>query len=74
LTWGTTATDALPYRIEIGANLLGRPRRKAFKALGTIISFEVTAEVELQNRISRAWCAFYKHKFLLTCKALRQKN
>ena len=44
------------------------PRSQGFKVLGVSLSFDNSFEVELQNRIARAWRAFYKYAHLLRCR------
>ena len=43
-----------------------RPRKEGFKVLGTVLTWDNTETKEVQNRVARAWQAFYKHKKQLT--------
>ena len=36
--------------------------------LGTVVTFDNSAELELQQRICKAWRAFLKHKHILCCR------
>ena len=71
MTWCTTgADDNDHWKIDVQGTAITRaPRNVGFEALGVKITFDNCFETELQNRISRAWRAFYKHKHLLCCRA-----
>ena len=62
LTWCTTAQDDLATgQVTIQGHRVRRnSRAEAFKVLGTCVTFDNSFELELQNRISRAWRAFWK--------------
>ena len=75
-TWCSTGPDSNHHWIVnvAGQKLPRAPRSTGFKVLGTQVCFDNCFEVELQNRISRAWRAFYKFADLLCCQAAPWKN
>jgi hypothetical protein len=52
-----------------GQTLQRAQRSDGFPALGVQITFNNSFEKEIQNRMGRAWRAFYKHKDLLCCRS-----
>eukprot|EP00959_Pyramimonas_sp_CCMP1952_P417000 8736408-Pyramimonas_sp.AAC.1 len=69
VTWCSTASDEAPWSVEVGDRKLTRAKRgEGFKVLGTVLTFDNNAEVELQNRFARSWRAFYKYQHLLCCR------
>ena len=68
-TWCTTGSDDCHHwKVEVFNECLPRASRAVgFKVLGVQLTFDNCFEVELQNRMARAWRAFYKYVDLLCC-------
>jgi len=75
-TWCSTGPDDMRnWHVELPWGSVRRASRKeGFNVLGTIITFDASFEVELRNRISRAWRAFYSHSVLLCCRTAPLKD
>ena len=56
--------SAASYRIQFV------PRDVPIKILGGLVAWNGDCTSEVENRITRAWASFYKHRGLLTCKAV----
>ena len=69
--WTTTARDEDErWKLVVEDRVIERRSRDdGFKALGCIISADGHIQLELQNRFSQAWNAFYKHSATLCSKA-----
>ena len=69
-TWCTTSSDTnTHWRVAIDSQTVPRSsRKKGFKALGVILTFDNSCELELEARIASAWRAFYKFKHVLCCR------
>jgi len=70
-TWCTTGPDeGNEWLVELSGEKVKRaPRNKGFKVLGAIVTFDASYELELLNRIGRAWRAFCSHSSLLCCRS-----
>ena len=69
-TWCTTAPDEALHSISVNGFPLKRSSRKeGFKVLGTKVTSDNTFQVELSERITKAWRSFYQHKDILLCKS-----
>ena len=69
-TWCTTASDTnTHWRVAIDSQTVPRSsRKKGFEALGVVLTFDNSCELELEARIASAWRAFYKFKHVLCCR------
>jgi hypothetical protein len=69
-TWCTTGLDETSsWQVAVDGSPIKRTSRKVgFNVLGVQLTFDNCFEVELQNRIGRAWRAFYKYAHLLCCQ------
>ena len=71
LTWSTTAEDGVKYSIRVNGDVARRSERKTgFKVLGTLVSFDNGFDVEVENRLARAWRAFRASWELLGCTSI----
>ena len=75
-TWCTTGPDeGNQWSIELlGEKVQRASRKEGFRVLGAIVTFDASYEVELQNRIGRAWRAFHSHGSLLRCRSATLKQ
>ena len=68
LTW-CAAADLTEGTFQVrGESVTRAPPEVGFKVLGTQITFNNDASVEVQNVASRLWAAFGRNRSLLTCK------
>ena len=74
-TWCTTAEDSHKHwTVRVSETVVKRaPRAEGFSAVGVRICFDNGYEMELQERFSRAWRAFYSNASLLTCRTASLK-
>ena len=68
--WCTTGPDSREdWTVQVCSQQINRsPRKSGFKVLGVILGFDNCFEIELENRMARAWRAFFKYKHLLCCR------
>ena len=71
LTWCTTTEDNVKYDITINGEVVTRSeKKKGFKVLGTLLTFDNNFDVEIENRLARAWRALHANWELLGCKSI----
>ena len=67
LTWCTTMEDNVKYNMIINGEVVTRSeKKKGFKVLGTMLTFDV----DVENRLARAWRALHANWELLGCTSI----
>ena len=65
--WCSTCPNAVQHKVVVNAiEIERRKREEGFKVLGTWITFDNSANLEIDKRVSAAWAAFAKHRDILT--------
>ena len=71
LTWCTTTEDNVKHDIIINGEVVTRAeKKKGFKVLGTLLTFDNNFDVEIENRLARAWRALHANWELLGCTSI----
>ncbi len=75
LTWCSTLMDDGVSQLEIrGHNTLRTSAAEGFKVLGTIVTFDIKYDLEIEHRLSRANTAFYASWSVPGCASVPLKT